>query len=110
MSDTKIEDMEATTQNTDDYVLHLPRPLNLEEKKYLLAVERGDLSNVKRLLQLANKGNVNMKSDSIEINAKKLFLTCEVYVNFFKTQRFLHFSERDNFFFPNKKKFAKIII
>ncbi|GAB1859857.1 Transient-receptor-potential-like protein [Camponotus japonicus] len=57
MNDTKFEkDMEATTEGTDDYVLHLPRPLNLEEKKYLLAVERGDLPNVKRLLQLANKG------------------------------------------------------
>ncbi|XP_070163013.1 transient-receptor-potential-like protein isoform X1 [Polyergus mexicanus] len=56
MSDRKIEkDTEASTQSTDDYVLHLPRPLNLEEKKYLLAVERGDLPNVKRLLQLANK-------------------------------------------------------
>lgn len=67
MSDTKFEkDMEATTESTDDYVLHLPRPLNLEEKKYLLAVERGDLPNVKRLLQLANKGKVNMNSDSSE--------------------------------------------
>jgi len=64
MNDTKFEkDMEATTEGTDDYVLHLPRPLNLEEKKYLLAVERGDLPNVKRLLQLANKGKVNMNSD-----------------------------------------------
>ncbi|KAL6265608.1 hypothetical protein P5V15_002402 [Pogonomyrmex californicus] len=54
MSDIRNEkDMEATAQ--DDYVLHLPRPLSIEEKKYLLAVERGDLPNVKRLLQLANK-------------------------------------------------------
>ncbi|XP_071554323.1 transient-receptor-potential-like protein isoform X1 [Temnothorax nylanderi] len=60
MSDARIrndKDTEATAQeDTSDYVLHLPRPLNLEEKKYLLAVERGDLPNVKRLLQLANKG------------------------------------------------------
>lgn len=62
------KNMEAT-QDTGDYVLHLPRPLNLEEKKYLLAVERGDLPNVKRLLQLANKGKVNINSDSSEINA-----------------------------------------
>jgi len=61
MSDAKNDkDMEATAQDTSDYVLHLPRPLTLEEKKYLLAVERGDLPNVKRLLQLANKGKVNI--------------------------------------------------
>jgi transient-receptor-potential-like protein len=28
----------------------LPKPLTLEEKKYLLAVERGDLANVRRLV------------------------------------------------------------
>ncbi|KMQ95489.1 transient-receptor-potential-like protein [Lasius niger] len=81
MSDTKIEDMEATTQNTDDYVLHLPRPLNLEEKKYLLAVERGDLSNVKRLLQLANKGNARLLDvncvDSLGRGALTLALEAE---------------------------------
>jgi len=65
MSDVKNDkDMEA--MGTNDYVLHLPRPLTLEEKKYLLTVERGDLSNVKRLLQLANKKKVN-----IEILKKK---------------------------------------
>ncbi|XP_018343411.1 PREDICTED: transient-receptor-potential-like protein [Trachymyrmex septentrionalis] len=59
MSDVKNdEDMEATVQDTNDYVLNLPRPLTLEEKKYLLTVERGDLPNVKRLLQLANKKKV----------------------------------------------------
>lgn len=69
MSDAKYDkDMEATAHDTSDYVLHLPRPLNLEEKKYLLAVERGDLPNVKRLLQLANKGKVNI--DPKKINAK----------------------------------------
>lgn len=52
------KDAEAAAQDTDDYVLHLPRSLNLEEKKYLLAVERGDLPNVKRLLQLASKNRV----------------------------------------------------
>uniref|UniRef100_A0A336L2Z3 CSON002599 protein n=1 Tax=Culicoides sonorensis TaxID=179676 RepID=A0A336L2Z3_CULSO len=30
---------------------NLPTPLTLEEKKYLLAVERGDLANVRRILQ-----------------------------------------------------------
>ncbi|XP_014469210.1 PREDICTED: transient-receptor-potential-like protein [Dinoponera quadriceps] len=56
MNDVQNEDMEAATQDTGNYVLRLPRSLNLEEKKYLLAVERGDLPNVKRLLQVANKG------------------------------------------------------
>ncbi|KAG5324226.1 TRPL protein, partial [Pseudoatta argentina] len=66
MSDVKKndKDMEATVHDTNDYVLHLPRPLTLEEKKYLLTVERGDLSNVKRLLQLANKN----KAKRLDVN------------------------------------------
>jgi len=28
---------------------NLPKPLTLEEKKYLLSVERGDIANVSRL-------------------------------------------------------------
>lgn len=65
MSDIRREkDMEAAHQDAGNYVLHLPRPLNLEEKKYLLAVERGDLPNVKRLLQLANKGKVKTSFNS----------------------------------------------
>lgn len=106
MSNTKFEnDMEATTQDTDDYMLHLPRPLNLEEKKYLLAVERGDLPNVKRLLQLANKGKVNINSDSSEINARvKLFLNktrhykfAKCMYFFFKRSSLPHLNEKDNF-------------
>ncbi|XP_012227231.2 transient-receptor-potential-like protein isoform X1 [Linepithema humile] len=59
MSEVRREkDTEAAAEGTDDYVLHLPRPLNLEEKRYLLAVERGDLPNVKRLLQLASKNKL----------------------------------------------------
>nr|AGG86915.1 putative TRPL channel protein [Periplaneta americana] len=34
---------------------NLPKPLTLEEKKYLLAVERGDVGNVRRMLQLAHR-------------------------------------------------------
>ncbi|XP_011872561.1 PREDICTED: transient-receptor-potential-like protein [Vollenhovia emeryi] len=65
MSDaTSDKDAEAAAQDTSDYVLHLPRPLNLEEKKYLLAVERGDMPNVKRLLQLASKG----KGKQLDVN------------------------------------------
>ncbi|XP_049937649.1 transient-receptor-potential-like protein [Schistocerca serialis cubense] len=40
---------------------NLPRPLTLDEKKYLLAVERGDVPNVRRMLQLAHhKGHINI--------------------------------------------------
>lgn len=34
---------------------NLPKPLTLDEKKYLLAVERGDVANVRRMLQLAHR-------------------------------------------------------
>lgn len=41
--------------------INLPVPLSLEEKKFLLAVERGDLASVKRVLQRAHrKRNVNV--------------------------------------------------
>ncbi|CAH0397075.1 unnamed protein product [Chilo suppressalis] len=33
----------------------LPKPLTLEEKKYLLAAERGDMANVRRMLQKAHR-------------------------------------------------------
>ncbi|XP_044730931.1 transient-receptor-potential-like protein [Chrysoperla carnea] len=33
----------------------LPKPLTYEEKKYLLAVERGDIANVRRILQQAHR-------------------------------------------------------
>ncbi|XP_037951197.1 transient-receptor-potential-like protein [Teleopsis dalmanni] len=35
--------------------LGLPQPLLLEEKKFLLAVERGDIANVRRILQKAHR-------------------------------------------------------
>ncbi|KAB0799048.1 hypothetical protein PPYR_06928 [Photinus pyralis] len=34
---------------------NLPKPLTMEEKKYLLAVERGDMANVRRMLQKAHR-------------------------------------------------------
>jgi transient-receptor-potential-like protein len=41
---------EGPKVTTDDAVMsNLPKPLTLEEKKYLLAVERGDIANVRRL-------------------------------------------------------------
>ncbi|XP_038218984.1 transient-receptor-potential-like protein isoform X2 [Zerene cesonia] len=33
----------------------LPKTLNIEEKKYLMAVERGDMANVRRLIQKAHR-------------------------------------------------------
>ncbi|KOX71097.1 Transient-receptor-potential-like protein [Melipona quadrifasciata] len=61
------EELEAASSSeTETYVVNLPRPLNIEEKKYLLAVERGDLANVKRFIQFANKDGVNGKS--LDIN------------------------------------------
>lgn len=39
--------------NNQMAVPNLPTPLTLEEKKYLLAVERGDMANVRRILQRA---------------------------------------------------------
>uniref|UniRef100_A0A1I8P5H8 Transient receptor ion channel domain-containing protein n=1 Tax=Stomoxys calcitrans TaxID=35570 RepID=A0A1I8P5H8_STOCA len=39
----------------------LPQPLQMEEKKFLLAVERGDIANVRRILQKAHrKSHVNI--------------------------------------------------
>lgn len=56
------KDIEAPPEKVEDIFLHHPKPLNLEEKKYLLTVERGDLSNVKRILQVASKGEINVSS------------------------------------------------
>jgi transient-receptor-potential-like protein len=39
----------------------LPKPLTTDEKRYLLSVERGDLSNVRRILQKAyQKKHINI--------------------------------------------------
>ncbi|XP_011298063.1 transient-receptor-potential-like protein [Fopius arisanus] len=66
MSSAKEKEIEAgQVPEEDDYCLQLPRPLSIEEKKYLLAVERGDLANVRRMLQLAAKPN---KAKSIDVN------------------------------------------
>jgi transient-receptor-potential-like protein len=43
----EIEGPEVTIDGAD--LPNLPKPLTLEEKKYLLAVERGDIANVRRL-------------------------------------------------------------
>nr|XP_033329419.1 transient-receptor-potential-like protein [Megalopta genalis] len=56
------DDLEAGPSQGDTYTVNLPGPLNLEEKKYLLAVERGDLVNVKRFIQAARQGGINGKS------------------------------------------------
>ncbi|XP_076681518.1 transient receptor potential-like isoform X2 [Andrena cerasifolii] len=60
------EELKAPHNDADTCVIRLPRPLNIEEKKYLLAVERGDLANVKRFIQSARKDGVNGKP--VDIN------------------------------------------
>ena len=56
----KNEQVETPPDFVDEYTLHLPRPLNLEEKKYLLAVERGDLRKVRKILQNANRPSLKV--------------------------------------------------
>ncbi|XP_076249512.1 transient receptor potential-like isoform X2 [Calliopsis andreniformis] len=60
------KELESPPSETETYVVQFPRPLNIEEKKYLLAVERGDLANVKRFIQSARKRGVNGKP--VDIN------------------------------------------
>ncbi|XP_060530177.1 LOW QUALITY PROTEIN: transient-receptor-potential-like protein [Cylas formicarius] len=45
------EDVENKITRKNIIMPNLPKTLSLEEKKYLLAIERGDLGNVRRLLQ-----------------------------------------------------------
>lgn len=68
------KEVEAPPNEMESYVVHLPRPLNIEEKKYLLAVERGDLVNVKRFIQFANKGSVN-----VSLCSNQRFLLIDFY-------------------------------
>nr|CAI5851741.1 unnamed protein product [Callosobruchus analis] len=44
----------------------LPSALTTEEKKFLLAVERGDLPNVRRLLQKANRKKTNLDINCVD--------------------------------------------
>lgn len=60
--DRSEKEMEAGDIQSEPYSINLPRALNLEEKKYMLAVERGDLVNVKRFIQSANQGGVNVST------------------------------------------------
>lgn len=57
------KEVEAPPEEVDSYILNLPRPLNIEEKKYLLAVERGDMSNVKRILHIHSKPNPKVSEE-----------------------------------------------
>ena len=56
------KELEAATKNQKarSYAFHLPRSLSIDEKKYLLSVERGDLPNVRRILQAANTPSVTI--------------------------------------------------
>ncbi|KAG6803003.1 transient-receptor-potential-like protein [Apis mellifera caucasica] len=58
------KEVEAPPTEENTYLIHFPKSLNIEEKKYLLAVERGDLVNVKRFIQYANKSH----GKSMDIN------------------------------------------
>lgn len=63
MTNEKSEkEVEAPPDNVDNYIRHLPRSLTIDEKKYLLAVERGDLANVRTILQIASKPNPRVSS------------------------------------------------
>ncbi|KAJ8922843.1 hypothetical protein NQ315_007878 [Exocentrus adspersus] len=56
-------DVEAPITRKSLIMPKLPNILTIEEKRYLLAVERGDLANVRRILQKAQR-----KKSPIEIN------------------------------------------
>ncbi|KAK0077924.1 hypothetical protein PV326_009713 [Microctonus aethiopoides] len=61
----EVEAPSTQNENDEEYKVQLPRPLTIDEKKYLLAVERGDLANVRRVLQIANKPK---KDGCIDVN------------------------------------------
>ncbi|KAF7285043.1 hypothetical protein GWI33_012349 [Rhynchophorus ferrugineus] len=54
MEKEKVYDVETSPHVTIS-MPNLPKMLTLEEKKYLLAIERGDLPNVRRMLQKAHR-------------------------------------------------------
>lgn len=54
-----------------DIMLNLPKPLNLEEKKYLLSVERGDLANVRRLVDYILDRSISYAKQKRELSVKK---------------------------------------
>lgn len=64
MADEKKEmDLEEGKSAKNEIKMpNLPKPINLDEKKYLLAVERGDMANVKRIIQKAHRhpGSINI--------------------------------------------------
>ncbi|GAB0086179.1 Transient-receptor-potential-like protein [Sergentomyia squamirostris] len=53
--DTSPSPLPGIGNFTGSMSLDLPKPLTIDEKKYLLAVERGDLANVRRMLQKAHR-------------------------------------------------------
>ncbi|RZC40409.1 transient-receptor-potential-like protein [Asbolus verrucosus] len=48
-------DIEAKITKKSLIMPNLPKSLSIEEKKYLLAIERGDMGNVRRMLQKAHR-------------------------------------------------------
>ncbi|XP_058788696.1 transient-receptor-potential-like protein isoform X2 [Phymastichus coffea] len=55
VNDKELEAADAARHRHADYSFRLPRALSIEEKRYLLSVERGDLTNVRRMLLAAGK-------------------------------------------------------
>ncbi|XP_071452453.1 transient-receptor-potential-like protein [Hetaerina americana] len=53
--DMDLEEGGKSSRKTSIKMPDLPKPINLEEKKFLLAVERGDVANVKRMIQRAHR-------------------------------------------------------
>ncbi|XP_012255513.2 transient-receptor-potential-like protein isoform X2 [Athalia rosae] len=64
----EVEAGKTFADETDEYIANLPRSLLLEEKKYLLAVERGDLPNVRRILQAANNPSRSRQTKPLDVN------------------------------------------
>ncbi|XP_066257264.1 transient-receptor-potential-like protein [Euwallacea similis] len=60
------DDVEAKDTKASVPLPNLPKTLNLEEKKYLLAIERGDLPNVRRILQKAHRNKTQLDINCVD--------------------------------------------
>lgn len=65
VNDKELEAAESEKRRPADYSFQLPRALTTREKKYLLSVERGDLTGVKRMLLAAGKQSVRFYCNSL---------------------------------------------
>ncbi|XP_066154304.1 transient-receptor-potential-like protein isoform X2 [Euwallacea fornicatus] len=60
------DDVEAKDTKASVPLPNLPKTLNLEEKKYLLAIERGDLPNVRRMLQKSHRNKTQLDINCVD--------------------------------------------